>query len=719
VRQVAFSRGSPVRVVDVPVPRLRPGTVLVQTHYSAISVGTERQAAALGSMSLVGKALAKPQQVVQVVRGIFKDGLAATYERAKGALDEWLPGGYSNAGVVIAVGDEVTQLRIGDRVACGGGGHATHAEYCVVPQRLVVKVPAEVALDDAAFATIGAVAMHGFRVGEAVLGERVAVIGLGIVGQLLCQFAAAAGCRVIPMDIDPGRVRLASELTAQSGVVVGTGSDVAEVLSLTQQRGVDVVFVCAATASSEPMQLAANLARERGRLVVVGEVGLQLDRQKIYDKELDLRISRSYGPGRYDPSYEQRGIDYPYGYVRWTQQRNIESVIELLARGKLSVKPLVTHRFAIADAAQAFETLTSKEQRSPIGALFEYDTTGQHPEQRRIALNAPAPARAGKPRIALIGPGAFAKTVVLPALAKNGITPVVVAGSSGLAPTQTAARLGAEYASTDVRDVLSDASIDAVVITSRHDSHAAMVVAALEAGKHVYVEKPLAMTFDELERVVKAYNAAARSVMVGFNRRFAPFVRKLKAFLPPSVPPVITYRVNAGALPQNHWAMSSEEGGGRIIGEACHFVDLMTYLAGAPVQSVYAAAQRDATALEQNVTVLLTFRNGAIGTLVYTAQGNAQIAKEYLEVFAGGKVGIIDDFSRLVLADERRSDEQRARQDKGFADEMQAYLQHLVGGAPCPISFEESLGTSLATIGIVESYRSGAPYEVPTISVNA
>lgn len=718
MKQITFSRGHAAHTVDVPVPALKSGTVLVKTHFSAISVGTERQAAQFGGMNLMQKALARPQQVVQVARGVLKDGIAATYRRARGALDEWMPGGYSNAGVVTAVADDVKDIRVGDRVACGGGGYAVHAEYCVVPQRLIVRVADHVPLDDAAFATIGSVAMHGFRIGEVGLSEHVAVIGLGIIGQMLCQIAAAAGSRVIPMDIDPARVGIATRLLDQSGVLVGSGSEEAEIAALTGRRGVDVAFVCVASPRSESMHLASKIARDRGRLVVVGDVGLQLDRQALYDKELDLRISRSYGPGRYDPTYEQRGNDYPYSYVRWTEQRNIESVVDLLARGKLQVKPLVTHRFGVAEAERAFAMLTSDGECSPIGALFEYDSSEALPLDRRVSLRAGTSVGGSRSRIALIGPGAFAKNVILPALAKRAVTPAAVVGSSSLAPTQVAAQSQADYATTDLQAVLADDKIDTLIITSRHDSHAAMTIAGLSAGKNVYVEKPLAMTIQELDGICTAYNATDRSVMVGFNRRFAPFTRKVRAFLPPSVPPVLLCRVNAGSLPSNHWSMSVEEGGGRIIGEACHFMDLLQFLAGSPVESVYACAQRDATALEQDVCVNLSFRNGAIGTLIYTAQGNAQHPKEYLEVFAGGKIAVIDDFTRLILMDGNKRIEQRAVQDKGFNDEVSAYLEHLLGDEPCPIPFEESLTTSLATIGIVESYRSGSPFLVPEVQAH-
>lgn len=721
MRQIVFSRGQPPQVANVPMPALKPGTILVRTHFSAVSVGTERASASAGNMSLLEHALDKPQQVMKVLAGVVANGLAATVRKARAALYEWLPVGYSNSGVIAAIGDGVSEFRVADRVACAGGGYAVHADYCVVPRRLATRVPDNVALDEAAFSTIGAVAMHGFRVAQASVGESVAVIGLGIVGQLLCQIAAAAGCKVIAMDLDGGRVDLAARLLGSVGVVVGGGDEVAEVLAMTRSRGVDAVFVCAATSSSDPARLAAAITRDRGRVVVVGDVGLELDRQPLYDKELELRVSRSYGPGRYDPDYEEKGIDYPFGYVRWTEQRNVESLLELMSRGVLRVAPLITHRFSIAEAQGAFELLASREGNSPIGALFAY---GDVPEAesdspRVLRVKTPRRLEGNAPKVGLIGPGAFAKSVILPALARNGIVPVAVAGQRGLSAAEVAEAVGAGYSTTETAAIFADSSIDAVIVTSRHDSHASLAVEGLAAGKRVYVEKPLATTVEEVEAVCDAYNRSGGSVMVGFNRRFAPFTQRVKAFLPKATPPVMLCRVNAGRIDKGHWSLSADRGAGRIIGEACHFVDLMQYIAASPVDRVFARALRDDAGLEQDVCVTLDFLNGAIGTLIYTAQGNARVAKEYFEVLAGGKIAIIEDFTLLTLATEKRRSKETGRQDKGFNAEIAAYAAYLRGEGPCPIPFEQSVVTSLATLAIIESCRTNLSVQIPRVALQS
>lgn len=719
MRQVVFSRRAPPRLVDVPVPALRPGAILVRTCFSAISVGTERAAADGGAAAVVRKVLERPDQARAVAAATLRDGVAPTIERVRSTLEKWLPGGYSMAGTVVAVGAEVSEFRVGDRVACGGGGYAAHAAYCAVPRRLAVRVPEGVDLEHAAFATIGAVAMQGYRISGAALGEFSAVIGLGIIGQLLCQIASAGGSIVIPMDRDPRRVALASGLLGRNGITVGSGSESQEMLALTGQRGADSVLVCAATTSSEPARLATTIARDRGRVVVVGDVALDLDRQAMYDKELELRLSRSYGPGRYDRNYEEKGQDYPYGYVRWTQQRNMESVLELMAQGSVRLGPLITHRYPIEDAPAAFAALSAGTDGAPIGAVFAYNASEPLPRERIIRLAEPRQPPTGGPRIGLIGPGAFATGVLLPALKTCGVAPVTIAGSSSIAPAEATRRFGGEQATTEISAVIDDPAIDTVMVTSRHDSHPALVIRALQAGKNVYVEKPLAGTTEEVEDICRAYESSSGSVMVGFNRRFAPFVMKLKAFMPAAVPPMMLYRINAGTLDPQHWTLSPDDGGGRIIGEVCHFVDLMQFLAGAPVISVQARAQRNAAGLEQDLCATLTFSNGAIGTLLYTAQGTPSYPKEYLEVFAGGKVGVIDDFTTLTLVDNRRRSRQRGRQDKGFQAELSAWVAHLRDQGPCPIPFAEAVTTTLATIAIVESCRAGLPVEVTRVDVTA
>jgi predicted dehydrogenase len=716
MKQIVFSRRSPARLADVPVPALKRGFILVRTHFSAVSIGTER-AAGVGGTNLLRKVLEKPGQIKQVLDMAMSQGIASAAQRVTAALDAWMPSGYSNAGVVVAVADDVNEFKVGDRVACSGGGYAVHAEFCVVPRRLAARIPDGVATDAAAFATIGAVAMHGFRVGEVGLGETVAVIGLGIVGQLLCQIAAAAGARVIALDLDSQRTGLAASLSGGTQVDISSGSEVATTYALTGERGVDVVFLCAATSSDEPARLGMSIARDRGRVVVVGDVGLDIDRQLMYEKELDLRISRSYGPGRYDRDYEERGHDYPFGYVRWTQQRNVEAFLELLERGALKIAPLITHRATLENAEQTLALLSSGEEK-PLGVLLGYDIENTPVLERSVrpeVANSRRNRGLSEPRIALIGPGAFASSVLLPALARNGVRPVVIAGNGGLAAADVARRIGATQATTDVDAVFSDPGVDAVMISSRHDSHAGLVIRALEAGKHVYVEKPLGTTYEQLEAITTAYNRSDCEVMVGFNRRFAPFAVRAREWLPAEIAPMILYRVNAGVIDSKHWTRAGDDGGGRIIGEACHFIDLMQFFARSPIKSVHAQAMRGGIGLEQDACITVSFQNGAIGTLLYTAQGSANYRKEYIELFAGGRVACIDDFSALTVAGSERNVRSGARQDKGFTAEMAAWLAHLRGGGPCPIPFAESLSSSIATIAAIESARGATTVEVPTV----
>lgn len=716
MKQIVFSRRSAARLADVPVPALKRGSILVRTQFSAVSIGTER-AAGVGGTNVLRKVLERPAQIKQVLDMVASQGVVAAAQRVTAALDAWMPSGYSSSGIVVAIAEDVTEFRVGDRVACSGGGYAVHAEYCVVPRRLAVRIPDGVAIDGAAFATIGAVAMHGFRVGEVSLGETVAVIGLGIVGQLLCQIAAAAGARVIALDLDPQRAGLAASLSGGTQVNIAAGAEVAATLALTAERGVDAVFLCAATSSDEPARLGMSIARDRGRVVVVGDVGLGIDRQLMYDKELDLRISRSYGPGRYDREYEERGHDYPYGYVRWTQQRNVESFLELLARGALKIEPLITHRTTLERAEQTLALLSNGDVR-PLGVLLSYDVGSTPTPQRAVRLEGAKPESRkspGSPRIALIGPGAFAGSVLLPALDRNGVRPAVIVGNGGLAATDLARRAGVPRATTDIDAVFSDPEIDAVMIASRHDSHANLVIRALEAGKHVYVEKPLATEYEQIEAIVAAYSRSDREVMVGFNRRFSPHAVRARAWLPETIAPMILYRVNAGAIDARHWTRAGDDGGGRIIGEACHFIDLMQFIARSPAKMVHAQAKRGDIGPEQDACITVTFQNGAIGTLLYTAQGSAHYRKEYVEVFSGGRVACIDDFSVLTLAGSDSAVRHKGKQDKGFTAEMAAWLAHVRGDAPCPIPFAESLSSSLATIAAVESARGAVTVEVPEV----
>lgn len=713
MRQIVLSAKAPASVVEVPSPALKSGRVLVRTAFGAVSVGTERVAASHGHTSLVEKMRSHPDRVRQVIDMAQKNGWYKTYCQVTEVLNRWNATGYSCSGVVAALGADVSELHVGDPVACGGAG-ASHAEYGVIPLRLLVRVPAAVPLDEAAFTTIGAIAMQGVRQGEISTCSNVAVIGLGIVGQLACQIATASGALVTAIDLRPARVDLAKHLGAHGGIVCGQGDEAEKANTITGGRGYDVILLTAATASSNPARMAAMIARDRGRLVVVGDVGLNLDRQVMYDKELDLRLSRSYGPGRYDSTYEEQGQDYPYGYVRWTEQRNMDSFLALLALRRIQVKPLITHRFTVDEAEKAYNIVVNPQGEPPVGIVLEYPQSGVAPSRvcpLRVASERPA-ARRGKLGIGFVGVGSFARSALLPALRGAPVEPVGIVSSTGVAPVQLGKKYGFAFAGTDVDALLSDARIAALFLITRHDSHAKLAIRGLEAGKAVYVEKPLATNLDDLRAVCEAQRKTNGTVMVGFNRRFAPFVQRIRSFFGDGHGPlVLSMRVNAGAI-QRHWSLDVAEGG-RIVGEGCHFIDLLSYIVGAPVKSVYArSAPVLGERLEENICATLEFAGGSVATLNYNAVGSPSVPKEYLEGFGDGKAAILDDFRRLQLAGHGREEKISCRQDKGHAEEIRQFVTSILEGRQCPVPFGDAVMTTLATFALVDSCRTGEPVAV-------
>jgi len=719
MRQLVISYGRPAQVVDVPAPVPKQGQILVRTAYSAVSVGTERVAAGYGYMGIIGKAQSRPDQVKKVLQAVRRNGVRATLAQVRSGMQKWSPSGYSCSGIVSAVGPGAEEFHVGDRVACAGGGYAVHAEFCSIPKRLAVHVPEGVDLKHAAFAAIGSVAIHAFRLAEVGLCERVAVIGLGILGQLLCRIARAAGNDVGAFDIDPERLEAAGNRSGVSTVLIGTGEELEQGLGLSKSMGFDAVFLAAATPSSEPARLAVALARDRGRLVVVGDVGLHLNRQALYEKEISLRVSRSYGPGRYDPSYEVEGNDYPFGFVRWTEQRNMESFIDLLHRGSIEMDGIISHRFSIDEAARAFELIVkpAEQGRAPLGVVLEYPGETIPSPTIKIEPNKRKPDCKGQPGLALIGPGSFATSVLLPTFAEEGVNPIAIAGAGGLPAMDLGSRYSFEVATTDIADIMSNPRVDFVVIATRHGSHAQLVVQSLEAGKSVFVEKPLATTPEELDRICAAYSASQGSLMVGFNRRFAPFSVKAKSFIGPNHGPLmINMRVNPGPMPKNHWTLSPTEGGGRIIGEACHFIDLIQFFAGCPIVTVYAQAVPGACGdLEDTIGATFSLEDGSVATLSYAGFGDTALPKEYIEIFCDRKVVIIDDFRQIKTIHKGKMASEKSRQDKGFKDEVRAYLRHLRSESDCPAPFEQLLNSTLATFAVIDSCRSGSPVTIPRI----
>jgi len=708
-------RNGQTTVVEVPIPVVKPGMALVRTQASLVSAGTERMLVEFGEKSLLDKARSRPDLVRQMVDKARREGLVSTIEAAFNRLDRPMPLGYSSAGIIESIGDNLQGFQVGERVACAGGGYAVHAEYALVPRNLIAKIPDNVDYESAAFTTLGAIALHGFRLSEAQVGERVGVIGLGLLGLLAAGIARAAGCHVLGVDLDPKRVELAEQMGA-TAVLRAQAVEVAQAFS--RGRGLDIILICADTPSADPVELAGAIARDRGRIVAIGAVGLTIPRKVYYEKELSFINSRSYGPGRYDPAYEESGHDYPIGYVRWSEGRNLEAFVDLLAEGRIDVKPLITHRFPIEKAPEAYELITGKTKQPFLGVLLTYPEAS--PVLAGVQLSSKNIQNTGsqnKPstsiRLGVLGAGNFANAVMLPALKKiPSIALVGIASGSGLHSQYAAKKFGFNYTAGSENEILQDPQINTIAILTRHDLHAEQVNRALQAGKHVFCEKPLAMTGEQLSLIKEQLLSkdTATLLMVGFNRRFAPLARRLYEFLKPRQEPLVaTYRVNAGYIPPTHWVHDPEQGGGRIIGEGCHFVDFLTFLVGMPPISVSAQALPDnGRYREDNAIMTFTFPDGSLGTVSYLANGDKAFPKERVEVFAGGRVAVLEDFRSLTLVQEGKKQviHSRLRQDKGHRAEWEAFEASILAGGPAPIPYEQLFGVTEATLAAVDSLRS-------------
>ncbi|HEX5136473.1 MAG TPA: bi-domain-containing oxidoreductase [Planctomycetota bacterium] len=684
-------RSGELGLVDVPVPALRPGGILVATACSLISAGTERTTVETARRNLLGKAASRPDLVRRVVAVARREGLLETWRMVRNRLDTPLPLGYSSAGYVAAVAEGALGLRPGDRVACAGSGYASHAEIAFVPRNLAARVPDGVALEDAAYATVGAIALQGVRRAGVGLGDRVAVIGLGLIGQLTVQVLKAAGCRVLAIDLAQDLVDLARRSGADLALARGDDPERAA-LAFGDGHGVDAAIVTASTRESDPVDLAGALCRERGRVVIVGNVRLDVPRELYYRKELDLVLSRSYGPGRYDPSYEEGGIDYPLPYVRWTEQRNLEAFLGLLAEGRVDPKLLTTHAYDIGDAEQAYDVVTGGRS---VGILLHYRDAQRI--ATTIAQPPPLEARGEAPGISLVGAGSFAQGFLLPNLGGSGGLRYVVA-TDGLRARAAQRKFGFEAAATDAAAAIDDPGTHAVVIATRHDSHADLVCRALAAQKHVFVEKPLATTREGLEAVRAAAAEAPGRLMVGFNRRFAPAAAAARQALAGRTAPLLVhYRINAGPLPRGHWLLDPAQGG-RLVGEACHFVDFVLFLTGERIRRVFAAG---------DVAIALELSGGSSATIHYTDGGDRGTAKEWIEAIGGGKVVRIDDFRRVTLNGRTIA----KAKGRGHREEMEAFVAALRAGAPLPGDVEAALEVTEAMFLAAECLRTGEARE--------
>lgn len=696
MRQViqSLANGS-IEAVEAPAPCAQPGGLLIEATATLLSAGTERMLLEFGKGNLLQKAMSQPQRVKDVLAKMKTDGILETVEAVRAKLDRPLPLGYCNAGRVIEVGSGVQGFRIGDRVASNG----PHAEIVSVPSTLCARIPDGVTDAAAAFTPLAAIALQGVRLAQPTLGERVAVFGLGLIGLAQVQILRANGCRVLGIDFDPAKLAIAERFGATT-VNLSAGEDpVAAGMAFSEGRGMDAVLIAAATKSNDPVTQAAKMSRQRGRIVLVGVAGLNLDRADFYEKELSFQVSCSYGPGRYDTDYEDRARDYPFGFVRWTEQRNFEAVLGLMQDGALTLGELITHRFDIGEAAKAYDALSG--DKAAMGIVLTYPDRGEAKLARSVQISGNS-GKPGEARVAVIGAGNFAGRVLSPAMKAAGAHLKTVVSQGGVSAVISGRKTGFAEASSDVETVFSDPEIDAVVVATRHDSHAELAERALLAGKSVFVEKPLALDEASLDAIIDASARAGKEgkapiVMVGFNRRFAPLAVKMKGMLDQlSEPKTFIVTVNSGAIPADHWTQDMEVGGGRIVGEACHFIDLLRYLTGSPIERVHAIrlGKPAGGVAEDKATIVMEFADGSHGTIHYFANGSKAFPKERIEAFGGGRILQLDNFRKLQGWGWPGFTKATGRLDKGHSGCVAAFVAALKTGTCAPIPLDELIEVS-------------------------
>lgn len=711
-----------MQVLEVPTPVLQARHVLVRNHYSVISAGTDASTVKAARSSLLEKAKARPAQVKQVVDVIQSQGITQAYRAVMKKLDVWSPLGYSTAGEIIGVGEGGSGFSIGDPVACGGLD-ASHAEVVCVPANLCVKLRPGADLKQAAYNTLGAIAMQGVRQAGLQLGEACAVIGLGLIGQLSALMLRASGIRVIGIDIDPDMVEMSGRHCADLALLRDTTGIEDRILQFTDGLGCDAVIITAGTDSLDPINFAGAIARKKGTIVVVGAVPTGFDREPhFYRKELQIKMSCSYGPGRYDQDYEEKGIDYPAAYVRWTENRNMLAFQELIASGKSDVSYLSTHVFKLDDAPKAYEMLLQKSEPH-VGILIEYDVSKDIKSSRIDLKPKTSNLKPGSVLIGFIGAGSYAQSNLLPNIPRS--SDVVLKGvmtASGTSSRSVAERFGFEFCAGDEKDILQNPEINTVFIATRHDSHAGYVLKAMNAGKHVFVEKPLCLHLEELKEIRDSHSQLSNDrkagiLMVGYNRRFSPVAQPLKEDLGGGTMAMV-YRVNAGIIPADSWIQDAELGGGRIIGEVCHFVDFLTWMNGSLPVSVYASAMKVPGDLNDTLTVSLVYENGSVGTIAYFANGDKSVPKEHVEIFSSGCTGVINDFRyAAIFAGGKKKEKKLLSQDKGQKEEVRVFIDAILKGQVAPIPFEEIYSASMVTFGILESIKTGQAVRLSEFSV--
>ncbi|OJX46950.1 MAG: hypothetical protein BGO78_15735 [Chloroflexi bacterium 44-23] len=707
-------RDGKAEVVDIPVPKVQAGYVLVRNQASLVSAGTERMVVSFAEKNLVGKVRSRPDLARQVIDKAKREGVVASLSAAFNRLDQPMALGYSSSGIVEQVGENVSGFHRGMRVACAGGGFATHAEFVLIPKNLLVPIPDTLSFEEAAFATLGAISLHGFRLANPQIGDQIAIIGLGLLGMMLGDIAVAAGCSVFGVDLDAERVKLA---LARGVTAVEREQAEVHAPAFTEGRGFDSVFICADTKSSDPVELAGVIARDKGTVVAIGATGLQIPRKIYYEKELTFLISRSYGPGRYDKEYEELGQDYPYGYVRWTEGRNIGAVVKLMESEKLKVKELISHRFSIEDGVRAYETIKGKENQPFMGVVLFYPPAegGSSPSsQTKIEMYSVSNKPEASIKLGVLGAGLYAGAVFLPLLDKDrNSEKVAICSAKGLNARHFAKKFHYQYACTDEEQLLRDKEINTVVLLTPHKDHSRQVISALQQKKHVYCEKPLAIDVDSLNKIADEISKAETNLMVGFNRRFSPMIQQVKRFLGDLAEPVhIYYRINAGYLPLNHWLHNPNVGGGRIIGEACHFIDILFYLAGTKPLEVQTFGLPDMGKYHNdNVTMIFKMFDGSVCSIDYLANGDKSVPKEYLEVFTAGKVARLEDFRKLTLTENGQSQviRSRNRQDKGHQNAWREFINSIHDGTQSPTSFVSIWNVTQASFAAQKSLDQKKP----------
>jgi predicted dehydrogenase len=704
---------------EVPCPAVSAGTLLVETLSSVVSAGTEKSTVGLAKKSLVSKAKARPDLVRKVIDAAKKDGLMETFQMVKAGLNTPIPLGYSCSGIVRAIGEQVEGIQPGDFVACGGGGYANHSEYNIIPKNLCVKVPGtsedsdgkRITADEAAFATLGAIALQGVRQAAPTLGENVCIIGLGLIGQLTVQLCKANGTKVIGVDIDSEKLKLASVLGADKAV--HSAKALEEIDAFTAGVGADAVIITAAAKNNELIALAGNLSRMKGRVVVVGLVGLDVPRSIYYRKELDLKFSMSYGPGRYDVAYEEQGHDYPIGYVRWTEQRNMQAFLDLVYSEKILLDPLITHRFPFENVLDAY-SLIMKGEEPYLGVLLQY---AAQPEPDKITINnTSSEIHSDSIGIGCIGAGNFTKAVLLPRMANaKNVNFCGIASGTGISAKEVGKQFDFSYCCSDPEKIINDKSVHAVFITTRHDSHGEFVEKAITAGKHVFVEKPLCLTEEQLEKInaamaLKAQEGKSPIVMVGFNRRFSPYMEKIRnVFSERKTPLILSYRVCAGFVPKDSWVQDPAQGG-RIIGEVCHFVDVLRFLVGSPIVKVQATSSSNPDISQTDrdtVSITLMFEDGSLGNIIYYTTGNRNYPKEKLDAAADGISVELNDYRELNIYQKNKTQKQKSKQQKGHSEEILHFINAISTHCNAPIPFKEIVDTTAVTFAVHQALNTG------------